>query len=59
MDGLLPAGADRGSQSLLKVVNDRKRKRTQKHETKREERREKLLKQEEHLVKQKTQQDKA
>ena len=57
MEGVLPPSADKG-QSLQRVVNDRRRKRVQKHEAKRQDRREKLLKQEEGLRHQKEEQSK-
>ena len=51
MDGILPPGAEKGQPGLQKVVNERRRKRHQKLEAKREERRDKLLSQEQQLLK--------
>ena len=50
LEGMLPPGSDKGV-SLQKVVNDRRKKRQHKAEAKREEKREKLLKQEQDLKK--------
>ena len=56
MEGLLPPGSDKGM-SLQKVTNDRRRKRSQKNVAKRDERRERLLKQEANLRKQREEQE--
>ena len=56
-EGLLAPGSDRGV-SLQKVINDRRRKRHLKNESKKEVRRDELLKKETLLLKQKESQNK-